>query len=176
MDDQDTTKANPPSSQILTDPQPSMFSSKMLTDQQTSTSSFGVLSDQQPSTPSSQTVTDLQLSTCSSPVMTKQDNLICSTRVTAKEDILLQASKMLPTSKKNSAAQIGDNVRIQVSGVNRGLTDPRNVLATVIVIEDLDFYKLADKDGTSKQLFTRHQFAICKGAYTRCTCKKMFHG
>jgi hypothetical protein len=108
---------------------------------------------------------------------------------------------MLRTSKRKfPPAQIGDTVRIQVPDVDRGRTDPRNVLAVVVGIEDSDFYRLANKHGTLKQLFTRNQFAICKEkllsmdevstqeislreaasansksggqGYTRCNCKR----
>ncbi|GFU78146.1 putative inorganic phosphate cotransporter [Trichonephila clavipes] len=57
---------------------------------------------------------------------------------------------MLRTSQKNLLpAQIGDTVRIQVPDVNRGHTDNRNLLAVVIGIEDSDFYKLANENGTA---------------------------
>ncbi|GFS47100.1 uncharacterized protein TNCV_2052921 [Trichonephila clavipes] len=63
---------------------------------------------------------------------------------------------MLRTSQKKFApAQIGDTVRIQVSDINRGCTDNRNVLAVVVGIEDSDFYKLANENGTLKQLYTQ---------------------
>ena len=38
-----------------------------------------------------------------------------------------------------------------------GRTDSRNVLVVVVEIEDSDFYKLANKNGTLKQLYTRNQ-------------------
>lgn len=70
---------------------------------------------------------------------------------------------MLRTSKRKfPPAQIGDTVRIQVPNVDRGRTDTRNVLAVVVGIEDANFYKLANKNGTFKQLYTRNQFIICK--------------
>ncbi|GFS95536.1 KRAB-A domain-containing protein 2 [Nephila pilipes] len=53
-------------------------------------------------------------------------------------------------------------VRIQVPDVDRRRTDYRNVLAVVVGIEDSDFYKLANENGTLKQLYTRNQFEICK--------------
>jgi hypothetical protein len=36
------------------------------------------------------------------------------------------------------------------------------MLAVVVGIEDSDFYKLVNKNGTLKQLYTRNQFVICK--------------
>lgn len=78
--------------------------------------------------------------------------------------------------------------------------DARNALAVVVGIEDSDFYKLANKKGTLKQLYIHYQLIICKEkllsideissqemslreaaaansrsegqGYTRCYCKK----
>ena len=79
-----------------------------------------------------------------------------------KENLLQQATKMLRTSQKQfPPTQIGDTVRIQVPGVDRARTDNRNVLAVVVGIDDSDFYKLANENGTHKQLYTHNQFVIC---------------
>ncbi|GFU58112.1 KRAB-A domain-containing protein 2 [Trichonephila clavipes] len=69
---------------------------------------------------------------------------------------MLRASQ----KKKFAPAHIGHTVRVQVLDVNGGCTDNRNVLAIVVEIED--FYKLANENGTLKQLYTRNQFVICK--------------
>ncbi|GFU40552.1 KRAB-A domain-containing protein 2 [Trichonephila clavipes] len=63
-------------------------------------------------------------------------------------------------TKKFAPAQIGDTVRIQIPDVDRGRTDNQNVV--VVGIEDTDFYKLANENGTLKQLYTRNQFVIFK--------------
>lgn len=69
---------------------------------------------------------------------------------------------MLRTPQKQFPhVQISDTVRIQVPDVDNCRTDRRNVLA-VVRIEDSDFYKLAIKNGTLKQFYTRNQFVICK--------------
>nr|XP_012151860.1 PREDICTED: uncharacterized protein LOC105663967 [Megachile rotundata] len=143
----------------------------------------------------------LQSTTSSHQVLTEKHELISIKRAAAKQNLLLQATKMLQTSQNQfPPAQIGDTVRIQVPDVDRGRTDSRNVLAVVIGIEDSDFYKLANKNGTLRQLYTRNQFAICKEkllsideisfqeislreaaatnsrsggqGYTRCNCKR----
>ncbi|GFW08978.1 uncharacterized protein TNCV_3475241 [Trichonephila clavipes] len=65
--------------------------------------------------------------------------------------LLLQTTKMLRISQKKFApAQIGGTVQIQVLDVNHGCTDNRNVLTVVVGIEDSDFYKLANENGTLK--------------------------
>ncbi|GBL79998.1 hypothetical protein AVEN_29020-1 [Araneus ventricosus] len=106
---------------------------------------------------------DLQPTTSSYQALTEQHEFISIKRSTAKENLRLQATKMLRTSnKKFPPAQIGDTVRIQVPDVDRGRTDGRNVLTVVVGIEDSDFYELANKNSTLKQLYTRNQFVICK--------------
>lgn len=106
---------------------------------------------------------DLHSTTFPHQALTGKHELISIKRAAAKENLLLQANKMLRTSQKQfPPAQIGDSVRIQVPDVDRGRTDSRNVLAVVVGIEDSDFYKLANKNGTLKQLYTRNQFVICK--------------
>ena len=106
---------------------------------------------------------DLHSTTFPHQALTGKHELISIKRAAAKENLLLQANKMLRTSHKQfPPAQIGDSVRIQVPDVDRGRTDSRNVLAVVVGIEDSDFYKLANKNGTLKQLYTRNQFVISK--------------
>lgn len=56
--------------------------------------------------------------------------------------------------QKFPSARIGDVIRIQVSDVDRCRADLQNVLLLVVAIDNLDFYKLSNKDGTLKQLFT----------------------
>ncbi|GFU49433.1 uncharacterized protein TNCV_2308051 [Trichonephila clavipes] len=75
---------------------------------------------------------------------------------------------MLRTSQKKFApAQVGETVRIQVPNVDRGRADNQNVLAIVVGTEDSnfyndDFYRLANENGTFKQIYTRNKFEICK--------------
>ncbi|XP_053309752.1 KRAB-A domain-containing protein 2-like [Spea bombifrons] len=99
---------------------------------------------------------DLHSTTFPHQALTGKHELISRKRAAAKENLVLQANKMLRTSQKQfPPAQIGDSVRIQVPDVDRGRTDSRNVLAVVVGIEDSDFYKLANKNGTLKQLYTQ---------------------
>jgi len=49
-----------------------------------------------------------------------------------------------------------DTVRIKFAEVDPGQIDTRNLLAVVISVEDSDFYRLGNKNGTYKQLFTRN--------------------
>lgn len=80
-----------------------------------------------------------------------------------KYNLLMQPTKMLQTSKRKfPPVQIDDTVRIQSSDVDHGRTDAGKVLAVVVGMEDSDFYKLANKNGILKQLYTHNQFEICK--------------
>ena len=56
----------------------------------------------------------------------------------------------------------GDNVLVPIPDVDRGRTDPRNLIAVVLDVVDEKFYKLGTTEGTLKQLFTRSQFSKCK--------------
>ena len=106
---------------------------------------------------------DLHSTSFSHQALTGKHELISIKTEAAKENLLLQANKMLRTSHKQfSSTQIRVSVRIQVPDFDRGRTDSRNVLAVVVGIKDSDFYKLANKNGTLKQLYTRNQFVISK--------------
>ena len=96
-------------------------------------------------------------------VLNEKHELISMKTAAAKENLLLQATKMFRTSQNQfPLAQFGDAVRMQVPDVDRGLTNNRNVLAVVVGIEDSDFNKLANENGTLMQLYTRNQFEIFK--------------
>ncbi|GFW65327.1 KRAB-A domain-containing protein 2 [Trichonephila clavipes] len=58
--------------------------------------------------------------------------------------------------------EIGDTERIQVPDDDSDRTDNRNMLAVVVGIEDSNFNKIANENGTLKQLYTRNQFIFCK--------------
>ncbi|KAJ8976200.1 hypothetical protein NQ317_018866 [Molorchus minor] len=80
---------------------------------------------------------NLEPSTSSSQVLAEQQKLISSKRVAAKRESSTSSNKNVTNVKKKfTPAQIGDT--------------------------DSGFYKLASKNGTLKQLFTRNQFVICK--------------
>ncbi|GFT16575.1 KRAB-A domain-containing protein 2 [Trichonephila clavipes] len=108
---------------------------------------------------------DLQSTTSSHQVLTEKHELISKKRAAARKRIFYckqQKCYELHTQKKFAPAQIGDTVRIQVPDVDRGRTENRNVLAVVVGIEDSNFYKLANENGTQKQLYTSNQFVTCK--------------
>lgn len=108
-------------------------------------------------------MTKLQHITSSYQALTKQFQFISIKTMAKKEDHHLQTSKILLASKKNfPLVQLVDTIRIQKSDIDRGRTDARNFLAVVVGIENSDFLKLANKNGTLKQLYTLNHFVICK--------------
>lgn len=53
---------------------------------------------------------------------------------------------MLNTSGfKYPVAKVGDTVRVKVTDVDWARSDGRNILATVVEITDVNFYKLSTK-------------------------------
>ncbi|GFY32793.1 integrase catalytic domain-containing protein [Trichonephila clavipes] len=89
---------------------------------------------------------------------------LCQSYASGRERESSTASNKNVTNltKTFAPVQIGDTVRIQVPDVDRGCVDNRNVFAVVVGMEDSDFYKLANENGTLKQLYTSNQFVICK--------------
>lgn len=83
-------------------------------------------------------------------------------RAPSEQSLQDQSTKTLRISKRRPPARIGDTVQIQVPENYRGRTGAKNVLAVVIGIEDSTFYKLANKDGTFKELYSRDHFVIWK--------------
>ena len=74
-----------------------------------------------------------------------------------------QAEKMKELSAKRfKAAEVGQCVKVPVPGVDRGKTDPRNILAVVLEVTQDGCYQLGTKNGVLKQLYSRNQFDPCK--------------
>lgn len=56
---------------------------------------------------------------------------------------------------------VGDTVRIQVPGVDKGKTDARSVLARVLEHTEDNMFKVGTRNGVLKQLYARSQFTLC---------------
>ena len=85
-------------------------------------------------------------------------------RKIANENLKKQASKMLRLSnQKFIPATIGDNVRIQVSEVDRSKCSSRNIIGVVLEIdEEKSLYKIGTDQGVLKNMYCRGEFEICK--------------
>lgn len=77
-----------------------------------------------------------------------------------------QADRMKEFSAKRfKAAEVGQCVKVPVPEVDRGKTDPRNILAVVIEVTEDGCYRLGTKNGVLKQLYARNQFDPCKESF-----------
>lgn len=84
-------------------------------------------------------------------------------RMSAKEGLVSQANKMLKISNlKFPAGKVGDTVKLRVPDVDRARSDPRNLLAVILEVQNGEFYQLGTKQGRLSQLYTRNQFTICE--------------
>ena len=74
----------------------------------------------------------------------------------------LQAQKMVKRSRRVLVeASIGDNVTIPIPAVDRGRTDPRNLIGVITDKDDKGFYQIAVKNGVLDEKFSRNQFDVC---------------
>ena len=60
-----------------------------------------------------------------------------------------------------SEVKVGDNVTIPIPSVDRGRTDPRNLIGIVTDISDNDMYTIAVKSGILNSNYSRNQFDVC---------------
>lgn len=74
---------------------------------------------------------------------------------TQTKRIKLQLDKNFPD------AQVGDTVGIQISLVDRGKSDVRNVLACAMEVAPDKFFKLSMRHSTLKYLYSQSQFQLC---------------
>ncbi|KAF8778670.1 SCAN domain-containing protein 3 [Argiope bruennichi] len=71
-----------------------------------------------------------------------------------------QVAKMLKISNaKFPPVKVGDNIRVRIPDVDRGLSDPKRVLAIVLKVVD-GFYKLGTEHGVLGTLYSRSEFSI----------------
>ncbi|XP_041369795.1 uncharacterized protein LOC121383764 [Gigantopelta aegis] len=74
----------------------------------------------------------------------------------------MQAERMVKRSKRIFApVQVGDNVTISIPHVDRGRTDPRNIIGVVTECSDNDMYSIAVKGGTLSGKYSRNQIDVC---------------
>ena len=56
---------------------------------------------------------------------------------------------------------VGDNVAEPIPIVDKGRSDPRNILGVVVDRNEHDMYKIAVKAGILSTRFSRNQFDLC---------------
>ncbi|XP_051156759.1 uncharacterized protein LOC127278873 [Leptopilina boulardi] len=88
--------------------------------------------------------------------------LISQKRKAAQNGLQLQAKKMLKFSNnKFLPAAVGDSVKIPIPDVNRGRTDPKNLIVTFLSVHN-ETYALGTREGRLNQHYTRNQFTLCR--------------
>jgi hypothetical protein len=88
-------------------------------------------------------------------------------RKAAKDNLKQQAERMKALSNKRfPPAHFGDNVTVKVPDVDRGRGDLRNIVGVIVEVQD-DMYRVGNKDGTLKELFSRNQFTVTKEKFLR---------
>ncbi|KAK9753251.1 hypothetical protein QE152_g3728 [Popillia japonica] len=88
----------------------------------------------------------------------KRQEQVRKYRMSAKVGLDSQAKKMLKVSNlKFPSAKIGDTVKLRVPDVDRARSDPRNLLAVILQIQDEEFYQLGTREGRLSQLSIRNK-------------------
>ena len=96
-----------------------------------------------------------------SPLSHRNDQ-IHTERKRAREAQEQQADKMLKKSKRvMTEANVGDNVTVAIPNVDRGRTDPTNLIGIIIKKDSNEMYQIAVKSGVLEGKFARNQFDIC---------------
>ncbi|KAJ8403628.1 hypothetical protein AAFF_G00349540 [Aldrovandia affinis] len=73
-----------------------------------------------------------------------------------------QAQKMKELSAKRiKGAEVGQCARVPVPELDRGKTDPCNVLAVMLEVTEDGCYRLGTKNGVLKQMYAQNQFDPC---------------
>ncbi|XP_076030430.1 uncharacterized protein LOC143018733 [Oratosquilla oratoria] len=96
-----------------------------------------------------------------SPFSVRQNNII-SQRKRACEAQLSQAERRIKRSRRiMDRGNVGNNVTIPLSMVNRSRGDSRNIKGMIVDIDENDNYTIAVKSGILRAKYTRNQFDLC---------------
>ncbi|XP_026467840.1 KRAB-A domain-containing protein 2-like [Ctenocephalides felis] len=78
-------------------------------------------------------------------------------------DCILSDHKKLIDDARKKATVIGDNVRVSIPDIDRGKTDPKNLICIVLSKDNnIDLYKLGAEEGVLKQAYSRNEFVVCE--------------
>ncbi|XP_068200665.1 uncharacterized protein [Palaemon carinicauda] len=87
---------------------------------------------------------------------------IYKNRKSARAAQVCQAKRMVKRSRINlKVREIGDNVAVPVTHVDRRRGDPRNLLGIIMDRNEKDLYTIGVKAGRLKTEFTRIEFKLC---------------
>ncbi len=73
---------------------------------------------------------------------------------------------MLRLRVLNEKSPFGDTDQVKILDVDHGRIDRQNALAVITDVEDEDLYKLANENGTLKQMFRWNQFTLLQREIT----------
>ena len=114
-----------------------------------------------PVSPSSTSVAQLLSDEPISPIKAQIDAIHLKRKL-ATEAQISQAERMVKRSRIIMVAgEVGDNVTVPVPLVDRGRSDPRNILGVIQNRDENDLYTIAVKGGILKGKFSRNQFDLC---------------
>jgi len=83
-------------------------------------------------------------------------------RKRAREGMVQQAERMLKRSRiDHVAGNLGNNITMPISLVDRGLGDPRNIMGVIIDRDNNDLYRIAVRGGVLAGKYARNQFDLC---------------
>ncbi|KAK4326939.1 hypothetical protein Pmani_002543 [Petrolisthes manimaculis] len=89
-------------------------------------------------------------------------NQVIKERKREREAQELQAQKMVKRNRRLlTEANVGDNVTVPIPNVDRGRTDPKNLIGVIVERDSQELYKIATKSGVLDGKFSRNQFDIC---------------
>ncbi|XP_041347825.1 uncharacterized protein LOC121367580 [Gigantopelta aegis] len=112
--------------------------------------------------PNSQTTSDEVTMNAQVELVSSRQQAIQIQRKRANEAQTMQAERMVKRSKRIFApVQVGDNVTISIPHVDRGRTDPRNIIGVVTECSDNDIDSIAVKGGTLSGKYPRNQIGVC---------------
>jgi hypothetical protein len=119
------------------------------------------------STTSSSATVDHQdiIPSTSSTIAVQQDvtpDNIKTSRQRARQAMMSQAERMVKRSRVEFVpGNPGDNVTVPVPLVDRGRSDPRNLLGIILDRDENDLYRIAVRAGILKGKYARNQFDLC---------------
>ena len=94
--------------------------------------------------------------------ISSRQNVISEKRKRVSEAQLSQAERMVKRSRIIMVAgECGDNVTVPVPLIDRGRSDPRNLLGVIRNRDENDMYTIAVRGGILKGKYSRNQFDLC---------------
>nr|XP_022914003.1 uncharacterized protein LOC111424624 [Onthophagus taurus] len=99
---------------------------------------------------------------------TSDELLIRTARKDAHYNLAKQSERMKKSSdQSHPPLNVGDNVTIPVSDVDRGKAELRNIIGIVLEVSSEQQYKIGTRDGILDKLYCRSEFGGCSEKFIR---------